>query len=103
MRRSLRCIKGKAAVLRAKLGPIEGGRVVGTFIAEQGTSRRWAECSECPIQDGEPEPTSYAAACTSQPPAVRGEAMAIEYESFLAAGTFTLTGSRPKECSVVDH
>lgn len=101
MRRSLRCIKCKAVGLRIKLGPIEGGRVFRTFIAEQGMSWWSGKCSECPVQDEEPEPTSYAAACTSQPPAVPGEAMAIEYESWLVDGTFTLTRSRPKECNVV--
>lgn len=60
-----------------------------------------ATLPECSVQDAEPEPTSYAAACTSQHLAVWGEAIAVEYGGLQAAGNLTLTRSRPKECNVV--
>ena len=69
-----------AAGLFSNLGSLEGSRVVRALIAEQETSRTSSKLPSCPVQDAEPEPTSYSAACASQHSAVWGEAMVAEFE-----------------------
>ena len=99
-RAQTRVLQESATGLLSMLGPDEGGRVVNALVAEQ--VEQSDGLPKCTIQEAEPEPTSYAAACASKDAEVWKKSMDAEFAGLVAAGTFTEVSSVPEGCNIVD-
>ena len=57
---------------------------------------------KCLVREAGPEPVSYPAACSSEYSDVWMEAMRMEFDGFVAAGTFAEVTGIPEGFNVVD-
>ena len=87
--------------LMATLGPISASEIILALLVEQ----RASDAMELPkvlIQDVESEPGSYQEARQSKYSTIWDEAMSVEFEGLLRAGTFALAVKAPIGCNVID-
>ena len=68
-------------------GPEEGGKLIHGLLAVQVT-RKPGELRKCFVREAGPESVSYPAACSLQYLDVWMEAMRMEFDGLVAAGTF---------------
>ena len=82
-------------------GPDEGGKIFHGLLAVEVT-RKPGELPKCDVREAGPEPVSYPAACWSEYSDVWMEAMRMEFDGLVAAGTFAEVTEFPEGCNVVD-
>ena len=83
-------------------GPGEGGKIIHGLLAVQEVTRKPGELPKCLVREAEPEPVSYPAACSSEYSDVWMEAMRMEFDGLVAAGSFAEVTEFPEGCNVVD-
>ena len=69
-------------------GPNDGDKLIRELLAVQEVSRNSGELPKCLVGEGGPEPVSYPAACSWEYSDVWMEAMRMEFDGLVAAGTF---------------
>ena len=86
-RAQTRALDREAAGLVSMFGPDEGGKLIHGLLAVQVT-RKPGELPKCLVREAGPEPVPYHASCSSQYSGVWMEAMRMEVDELVAAGTF---------------
>ena len=83
-------------------GPDEGGKVIHGLLVVQDVTRRPGELPKCLVREAGPGPVSYPAAWSSESWGLWMEAMRVEFDGLVAAGTFAEMAEIPKGYNVVD-
>ena len=91
-----------AAGLMNAIEPCEGGRVFQALLAATETGREKTKLQGCLVKEAEPEPTSYAAACSSKHSDVWIGAIKSEFGGLEAAGTLAEVSEVPADSIVVE-
>ena len=91
-----------AAGLVTMSGPDEGGKLFHGLLAVQGVTRKPGVLPKRLVREAGPEPVSYHAACLSQYSDVWLEAIRMEFDALVAAGTSAEVNQIPEGCNVVD-
>ena len=73
------------------------------LLAVQGVTRKPGELPKCLVREAGPEPVSYPVACSSEYADVWVEAMTMEFDGLVEAGTFAEMTEIPEGCNVVGY
>ena len=81
--------------------PDEEGKLIHGLLAIEEVTRKMGELPKCLVWDAGSDPVSYPAACSSEHSDIWMQAMRMEFDGLVAAGTFAEVTEIPEGCNIV--
>ena len=88
--------------LLSTLGLVAEDQIKNALIAKQAAVKKHSELPLGPVQETEPEPTTFFDACAFVHANLWEEVISFEFQGLLTVGTLTLVGVAPKGGDIVD-